>query len=122
MALAALRGDKTLAELAEYFDVHPNQISSLQQQLQESAADVFGGTSRAQVAEPDLKVLHAKVGRRRVSTLMKRHPAHPVYPYLLRNMNITRSNHVWAADITYIHEYLCRFLIIRRIPGTINSL
>jgi len=57
------------------------------------------------------------VGRRRVSTLMKkmginalyrkpntskRHAAHPVYPYLLRDMTITRSNHVWAADITYI--------------------
>ena len=57
------------------------------------------------------------VGRRRVSTLMermgihalyrkpntsKRHPAHRIYPYLLRNLTITRSNHVWAADITYI--------------------
>jgi len=57
------------------------------------------------------------VSRHRVSTLMKgmgvndlyrkpntskRHPAHPLYPCLLRNMNITRSNHVWAADITYI--------------------
>ena len=56
-------------------------------------------------------------GRRRVSTLMKRmgihaiyrkpntskrYQAHPVYPYLLRNLSITRSNHVWAADITYI--------------------
>ncbi|MBY0474460.1 MAG: hypothetical protein K2Q13_05260, partial [Nitrosomonas sp.] len=56
-------------------------------------------------------------GRRRVSTLMKRmgihviyrkpntstqYQAHPVYPYLLRNLFITRSNHVWAADITYI--------------------
>jgi putative transposase len=57
------------------------------------------------------------VGRRRVSTLMKRmgihalyrkpntsnrHPAHPIYPYLLRHLTIIRSNHVWAADITYI--------------------
>ena len=57
------------------------------------------------------------VGRRHVSTLMRRmnihalyrkpntsrrHPAHKVYPYLLRNLEITRSNHVWAADITYI--------------------
>ena len=57
------------------------------------------------------------VGRRRVSTLMKRmgihalyrkpntskrHAKHPVYPYLLRNLSITRSNQVWAADITYI--------------------
>lgn len=57
------------------------------------------------------------VGRRRVSTLMKRmginalyrkpntskrHPAHKVYPYLLRNLAITRSNQVWSADITFI--------------------
>ena len=58
-----------------------------------------------------------KIGRKHVATLMdrmgieaiyrkpntsKRHPAHPIYPYLLRNLTITRSNHVWAADITYI--------------------
>jgi putative transposase len=58
-----------------------------------------------------------QIGRKHVATLMKkmgiealykkpntsaRHRAHPVYPYLLRNMEVTRSNHVWAADITYI--------------------
>ena len=32
----------------------------------------------------------------------RRHPAHPVFPYLLRHVTITRPNHVWAADITYI--------------------
>ena len=32
----------------------------------------------------------------------KRHPAHKIYPYLLRDMTITRPNHVYAADITYI--------------------
>ena len=32
----------------------------------------------------------------------RRHPNHPVYPYLLRNLAIERPNHVWAADITYI--------------------
>jgi putative transposase len=31
-----------------------------------------------------------------------RHPAHRISPYLLRQLTITRSNHVWAADITYI--------------------
>jgi transposase-like protein len=41
VALAAVRGDKTLAELAEQFDV---QISEWKQRLQESAVDVFGGT------------------------------------------------------------------------------
>lgn len=33
--------------------------------------------------------------------LSRRHPAHTIYPYLLRDLTINRSNHVWAADITY---------------------
>ena len=58
-----------------------------------------------------------EVGRRHVRTLMrlmgieaiyrkpntsKKHPSHPVYPYLLRGLSIERANHVWALDITYI--------------------
>jgi putative transposase len=31
----------------------------------------------------------------------QRHPAHRIYPYLLRGLDIARPNHVWAADITY---------------------
>ncbi|MDR4468206.1 MAG: IS3 family transposase [Nitrospira sp.] len=57
------------------------------------------------------------VGRRQVATLMRRmgitaiyrkprtsqrHPAHQIYPYLLRQLTITRPNHVWASDISYI--------------------
>ena len=63
VALAAIKGDKTLAELAEHFDVHPNQISEWRQQLVDFAADIFGETTRAKAAEPDLKVLHAKIGQ-----------------------------------------------------------
>ena len=58
-----------------------------------------------------------KIGRRHVKTLMRRmgiealyrrprttkpEPGHKIYPYLLRGMEITRPNQVWAMDITYI--------------------
>ena len=63
-ALAAIKGDRTLAELAEQFDVHPNQITSWKAQLEGGAADVFdpgGGNQTAQRAV-DVKSLHAKIG------------------------------------------------------------
>ena len=62
VALAAVKGDRTLAQLAEQFDVHPNQITS-KAQLESGAADVFGpgGGSAAQPAI-DVKSLHAKIG------------------------------------------------------------
>jgi len=63
VALAAIKGDKTLAELAEQFDVHPNQISAWKQQLIAAATPVFGGSAHTKTAEPDLKVLHAKIGQ-----------------------------------------------------------
>lgn len=64
-----------------------------------------------------LRLQGVEVGRRHVSTLMRRmgiqalyrkpntsrkHPAHPVLPYALRNLSIERANQVWALDITYI--------------------
>lgn len=49
VALAALKGDKTLAELAQQFDVHANQVTEWKRQLLERAADVFdGGTVAGQ--------------------------------------------------------------------------
>ncbi|TET53032.1 MAG: IS3 family transposase [Anaerolineales bacterium] len=211
VALAAIKGDRTLAQLAEQFDVHPNQITSWKAQLEGGAADVFGPGSGngAMHAAVDVKSLHAKIGeltlengffrgsaqqsraaerkamidrahdlpitrqaealnisrssvyylprpvseadlaimrrldrlhlefpfagsrmlrgllvaegckigRRHVKTLMRRmgiealyrrprttkpEPGHKIYPYLLRGVEITRPNQVWAMDITYI--------------------
>lgn len=64
VALAALKGDRTLAELAEKFDIHPNQINDWRRQLLENASGVFGNTrDRQQADEAHLKELHAKIGQ-----------------------------------------------------------
>ena len=63
VALAALKGDETLAALAQKFDVHPNQITQWKSQLLDHAVDIFGGTSEKQATVPDLKALHAKIGQ-----------------------------------------------------------
>jgi transposase len=64
VALAAIKGELTISQLAEHFDVHPNQITTWKTQLLEGASDVFGaGGGNAQAAAPvDVKSLHAKIG------------------------------------------------------------
>ena len=64
VALAALKGEKTLVELAQQFDVHVNQITRWKAQLLQGAAGVFGSEAKAGSIGPtvDLKALHAKIG------------------------------------------------------------
>ena len=60
VAVAALKGDKTLAELAQQFDVHPNQITDWKSQLLERSAQVFGDS--ASKAEPsDTTAMRLKI-------------------------------------------------------------
>src|ERR1051325_3272554 len=64
VALAAVKGDRTLAQLAEQFDVPPKQITSWNAQREGGAAEVFGPAGGSRTAEPtvDVKSLHAKIG------------------------------------------------------------
>jgi len=59
VALAAIVGDKTIAELAALHDVHPNQITEWKRRLVDRAADVFGGESNTPPV--DLQILLAKI-------------------------------------------------------------
>ena len=63
VALSAIKGERTLAELAHLYDVHPNQITSWKAQLLEGAAGVFGAGSsdKTTAALVDVKTLHAKI-------------------------------------------------------------
>lgn len=61
--MAALKGGKTLAEFAQQFDVHPNQIMECKNRLPEGAAAVFGeAKENPAAAKADVTVLHAKIG------------------------------------------------------------
>lgn len=63
----------------------------------------------------------------------RRHPAHPVYPYLLRGLEITRPNQVWSMDITYVRlmdgfvyltaiiDWYSRKVLAWRISNTLDS-
>ena len=68
VALKALKGEETLVELAQRYQIHPNQITEWNRKPNQS----------------------------------KPHAQHKKYPYLLRNLAITKADQVWAADITYI--------------------
>ena len=71
MALAAIKGERTVVQLAEQFDVHPNQVAAWKAQLKGGAADIFGPGGGNAAAQPaiDVKSLHAKIGELRWRTI-----------------------------------------------------
>jgi|SRR5579872_1152725 len=63
VALTAIKGELTLAQLAERFDIHPNQVSQWKDELLQRAVEVFATAADTRGPTPDLKVLHAKIGQ-----------------------------------------------------------
>jgi transposase-like protein len=62
VALEAIKGDQTLVELSERFQVHPNQIGEWKKLLMEKAPEIFD-KGKSSSKEPDIKELHAKIGQ-----------------------------------------------------------
>ena len=69
-----MKGDKTLAELAQLFDVRPNQVTQWRSQMLEGAAGLFGADRGETKAAPrvDLKALHAKIGELTLEKIPKK--------------------------------------------------
>jgi transposase len=62
VALEAIKGEQTVIEIAERFDVHPNVVTKWKRQLAEGASEVFGSLETDKDDRPDVAKLHAKIG------------------------------------------------------------
>lgn len=106
-----------LARSTAYYTPQPISDSNLQLMRRIDELHLEHPFAGSRMLRDMLRREGQQIGRKHVRTLMKkmgiealyrkpntsqRHAAHPIYPYLLRNLKIDRSNQVWATDITYI--------------------
>ena len=63
VALEAIKGEQTLSQLAERFQVHPNQITQWKKKLLAEAEEIFTSGRKHESAQPSVKELHAKIGQ-----------------------------------------------------------
>jgi transposase len=68
VALAVVRWDKTLAELAKQFDFHPSQITDWKTQPLERTSSVFGEKAESDAPDLDIETLHAEIGQLTLET------------------------------------------------------
>jgi transposase-like protein len=62
VALEAIRGEKTIAQIAAHHEVHPNQVATWKAELLENAATIFGGNVLAADGRERIRELHEKIG------------------------------------------------------------
>jgi len=62
VALEAIRGEKTVAQIAAHHEVHPNQVTTWKTQVLENLARIFGGEVSAGEDKERIRELHAKIG------------------------------------------------------------
>lgn len=90
VALEALRGDRTVQEIAARHEVHPNQVSTWKRQAIDGLDEIFGGgrTSRQSEHEATVRDLHAKIGHR-----CREHPPSAFPPSLMATDEQSRKEH-----------------------------
>ena len=124
MALAALKGDKTINELASQFAVHPTLIQDWKKHRLTGAETVF---TKRLMRRMGLEAIYPK------PKLSAAGQGHRIYPYLLRNVSIERTDQVWSTDITSgplasgfmylaaIIDWFSRFVLAWRLSNTLDG-